>query len=129
MIEVAWRLGERAGHNVSERRAGLERTIAGTDLAFTKGSPPSMEILERTSSIKRSARLSLVCRRAFRCICHITTDAAFCGRVYRLHSRRGCLAQTEVVGPADQFPGASLPSVFGLVQLPCRSASLPKAKA
>jgi hypothetical protein len=37
MERVVQRLGERAGHNVSKRLAGPEKTIAGADLGMRSG--------------------------------------------------------------------------------------------
>jgi hypothetical protein len=51
MERVAWRLGERAGHNVSERWAGPEKTIAGADLTVTQGRPLAMESDERIAPL------------------------------------------------------------------------------
>ena len=45
---VARRLGEHAGRNVSERRAGLEKTNAGADPPRFRGRPKLMESYERT---------------------------------------------------------------------------------
>ena len=63
MGRVAGRLGERAGHNMSERRAGPEKTIAGADLTVTQGRPQSMEIDERTSSIEPAGVMAMACTR------------------------------------------------------------------
>jgi hypothetical protein len=61
MERVAWRLGERAGHNVSERCAGPEKTIAGADLTVTQGRPLSMERDERTSSMEPAGVMAMAC--------------------------------------------------------------------
>jgi hypothetical protein len=39
---AAWRLGDQAGRNVSERRAGPERYHVGADPPLTRGRPPSL---------------------------------------------------------------------------------------
>jgi len=39
---AAWRSGEQAGRNASERRAGLERFNVGADPPLTRGRPPSL---------------------------------------------------------------------------------------
>ena len=38
----AWRSGDQAGRNVSERRAGLETINVGADPLLTRGRPPSL---------------------------------------------------------------------------------------
>jgi hypothetical protein len=55
MYRVARRLGEGAGHNLIEHRAGPEKVVAGADLAVTQGRPQTMEIDERTSFIGPAA--------------------------------------------------------------------------
>jgi len=47
---VAWRLGEHAGRNASERWAGLETGDAGADPPCGRGRPTPMEQNERTGS-------------------------------------------------------------------------------
>jgi hypothetical protein len=39
---AAWRPGDQAGRNASERRAGLERFNVGADPPLTRGRPPSL---------------------------------------------------------------------------------------
>jgi hypothetical protein len=39
---AAWRSGDQAGRNVSERRAGLETFNVGADPPLTRGRPPSL---------------------------------------------------------------------------------------
>ncbi len=39
---AAWRSGDQAGRNVSERRAGLEKFNVGADPTLTRGRPPSL---------------------------------------------------------------------------------------
>ena len=39
---TAWRFGDQAGRNASERRAGLERINVGADPPLTRGRPPSL---------------------------------------------------------------------------------------
>lgn len=39
---AAWRSGDQAGRNASERRAGLERFNVGADPPLTRGRPPSL---------------------------------------------------------------------------------------
>ena len=60
-VRVAWRLGERAGHNVSERWTDPEKIIAGADLTVTQGRPQSMEIDERTSSMEPAGLMAMAC--------------------------------------------------------------------
>jgi hypothetical protein len=61
MERVARRLGERAGHNVSERWAGPETTIAGADLTVSQGRPQTMERDERTSFIGPAGVMAMAC--------------------------------------------------------------------
>jgi hypothetical protein len=48
--------------NVSERSAGLEKTVAGADLTVTQGRPLSMEIDERTSSMEPAGVMAMACK-------------------------------------------------------------------
>jgi len=62
MERVARRLGERAGHNESERWAGPEKIIAGADLTFSQGRPLTMQRDERTSFIEPAGVMAMACR-------------------------------------------------------------------
>jgi hypothetical protein len=59
---VARRLGERAGRNVSERRAGPETDNVGADPSRFVGRPKLVERYERTSSIRPAGVLATACR-------------------------------------------------------------------
>jgi len=59
---VARRLGERAGRNVSKRRAGPETDNAGADPPRFVGRPKLVERYERTSSIRPAGVLATACR-------------------------------------------------------------------
>src|SRR5580700_1347018 len=59
---VARRLGERAGRNVSERRAGPETDNAGADPPRVEGRPKRMESFERTNSIRPAGVVATACK-------------------------------------------------------------------
>jgi hypothetical protein len=59
---VARRLGERAGRNVSERRAGPENSDAGADPPRFEGRLKLMELYERTNSIRPAGVVATACR-------------------------------------------------------------------
>ena len=56
------RLGESAGCNPSERRAGLETDNAGADPTVMWGRPTSRERYERISSISPAGGVATTCR-------------------------------------------------------------------
>ena len=59
--KVARRLGERAGRNVSERRADPENSDAGADPPRFEGRLKLMELYERTNSIRPAGVLATAC--------------------------------------------------------------------
>src|ERR1039458_9786609 len=61
MKRVVERRRERAGHKMSERGAGPEKTVAGADLTFSQGRPQSMERDERTSSMEPAGVMAMAC--------------------------------------------------------------------
>jgi len=75
---VARRLGERAGRNVSERRAGPETDNAGADPPRFVGRPKRMESYERTSSIRPAGVLATACKQWGPCATR-EVPAVICG--------------------------------------------------
>ena len=67
---VARRLGERAGRNVSERRAGPEIVNAGADPPRVEGRPKRMESFERTNSIPPAGVVATACKQCGLCAKH-----------------------------------------------------------